>query len=349
VEVIVVVVLARLDLGLLQRLELPGVARVMRQRNIVMLAMFAVAGILALPLFVLVMGKGIQLFHFGFAVTRICSLVLLILGIYLATDLCRLLPGVSRKARVGPGEGGKMWVNAAACAIMCISLAVSVERAYKKARGDLDANWEMPDAADQHDYRSRFADLVRELSSAKYDGAPVIGTFDYQVYCWWLTFRNGYALMPDPFYTTITDGEIEQRMILMCRLLGMNADQFWALISQVNPDVLWLAHWKYNVSNGYTLRPLEDYPSEAIPAIQRTSIATMERLLYVIPNSEKRRLMAEFDAPAPAGAVPRLDLIVLTNGPEYRGFAPPAGEYQKTYENTMFRVFERIPGKGQAN
>jgi hypothetical protein len=75
----------------------------------------------------------------------------------------------------------------------------------------------------------------------------------------------------------------------------------------------------------------------------------MERLLYVIPNSEKRRLMAEFDAPAPAGAVPRLDLIVLTNGPEYRGFAPPAGEYQKTYENTMFRVFERIPGKGQAN
>jgi hypothetical protein len=336
-----VLVLALISLALLRRVDLPAEAEAARKRNVRMLFVFSVASLLAMPVFVLVLGQGIQLFHFELGAEEICSLALLILAVFIFEDFTRLDAGAIGRRRFGEAPRG--WATAGVAAILVVCLGCTMRNAvHRAARRTFIQGGDYPEYLRVPDYRTSFVELTRELSSPKYRGS-VIGTFDGQVYCWWLTFMGGYSEMPDPFCSTLPDAEIERRMMYLSRLVGMNAEQFCDFAGQTYPEVLWLAHQKYQVSREFTFGPLEEYTPEVREKIaEKTDITGMGELVIAIPSSERKRLISEF-ANGPGEAVPRLDFIVLSKGPLLAQFSPPAGKYEKTYENAVFRVFRRIP------
>lgn len=323
-----VVALGALDLILLRR-EGAAEGRLARERNILMLVVFSVASLLVLPLSGVLLGKGIQLYHFEDAVVRICSLALLILSLYLA--------GRRRWLQ----EGGS-WVTPVVWGIMAISLIVSGLLGYGRSARHAHIRADFAEYAALPDYRAEFTKLTEELSSPKYDGLPVLGTFDHQLYAWWVTFRAGYSLLPDPFYTTLADDEIESRLIRFCHELGMSSAQFSDFLDRKYVNALWLGHCKYSVSKAYTLRPLDEYDPAVREEIGRTTILDAGSVM-AIPRSEKERMLAKYRADSTAPASEKLDVIVLLNDPSTQGASPPAAEYRESYRNALFRVFLRKP------
>jgi hypothetical protein len=61
--------------------------------------------------------------------------------------------------------------------------------------------------------------------------------------------------------------------------------------------------------------------------------------VVAVPTSERQRLIAEYLAPQPTAGAPRVDLIVLTKSHYLAPFSPPAGEFEKVYENSIYRVY----------
>ena len=301
-------------------------------RNARLLALSAYLGALfALPAMAILMGRVIQIYHFQGALIRAFSLAGLIVGLQglelaWAAGARRLGARAAHFAR---------WLVLAPAAASCLYFAwVGATRLPARTshmRTDY-AEWRaLPD------YRRGFIALTRELSRPAYADRLVLGTFDHQLWSWWLTFAARYSYLPDACTSNVPDAEIERRLIAFARVLGMTSDEFVALVRRPYVGVFWLGCGKYQASRLYTFAPLPDYAVEDQARIARTEI--FKNFSLSLPTSEQARLRRGFEAAAPSPD--RLDLIVLTRDASVADFVPAPGAFVLAYENPVFRVWTR--------
>lgn len=180
--------------------------------------LFAVMSVLSLPLSAIVLGRGIQVFHFPFRAFGFVILgfafVGLILGWFAFHSLARLSSLRTATLVVG---------SAVAVLALIHGLFFGVRAADEVTKS---AQQRPSLGALVPGYHSDLDALWRELSGPRYRNMHVAGTFDQQLGMLWLTRPSHWLWLPDPFLTTVSDSAIENRVISFCQLIGMSPTEF---------------------------------------------------------------------------------------------------------------------------
>lgn len=186
-------------------------------------------------------------------------------------------------------------------------------------------------------YRVDFARLASELGGSQYDAARVLATFDQQFGMWWLAFRKGYLFIPDPLLSKTADAVIEKRTLQLLKLVGASSEFLDKKLDEAYFDIQFFVHNKWQASDAYSYRKLDDYAPAQLEQIGWTTI--LDSWSVLVPFSERERLLANFAQIAEAEALP--DLVILPNGAGYDKLRGPGSPYRLAYENTTFRVWTR--------
>jgi hypothetical protein len=322
------------------RYLLPPAAATIRTRALRLFALLSLTALLALPATSFLLGSTVQAYHFQETFSRITSLLVLMIGVnaidLLPIALERALRPLHGREAVAAAVHGIVQRTVVVTAVV-ISLLMTTRFARAMPAYERHMRPEFPEWRALPTYRRDFVQLARELESERYKDDVVLGTFDHQLWSWWVTFRPGSTFFSDAMITTLRGSEIERRLMLFCKVLGLNARQFEELINHRVVNIFWLAHDKYQASQAHTFAPLSEYAPEERAAIDETSI--LSSWAVAIPDSERQRLSDKFQRVQPAGE--RLDLIVLTKDAIAGDFHPAGDGFALTYENDTFRVWQK--------
>ena len=300
-----------------------------------------IASVLSGTLSLLVLGRGLQIYHFREEAELVSGYaVLLYAGIVLQGSL----PWFSRTLRIGELSALRLKGIAFAAAVT-VSLAVAAARTREVVKYEQPAQGTMLLAGvPEQRYKSSFAELRAELMRPRYKNAQVMGTFDLQLADWW-QYRSRYIYLPDTFNTTVSDSEVEARVYSYLRLLQVGPEDFNQLLDNDYFLLRVLAGEKYQANARYTPWPIADYSPEAQRRIARTSI--WERLHLEMPTSERRRLLEAYTQFNPiAEPYRKLDVIVLLKGKLRQFFHPENGNLTPAWENDTFEIW--LPGNDGA-
>lgn len=295
-----------------------------RRRLAVFWVVAVVLATAALPLFFAIISQGIFPYMFPDRVRRYAMLaVTLILATTAAT--------IYRSTRLAD----RAWLPKVAGAVIAVAMIGGIgarardilrredhaKTAYRFGGGD--------------SYRVAYRDLVAELRDAKYADAVVLGTLDQQVHIHWQTFVGRRSFVPDGFTSIASDAEIERRLILFCREIGMSTDAFLETLQESSYQSM-IFGGKYQANAANANWPLADYTEEQQARIQRRNLYVSFQ--FEVPRSELARFRAMYEDPGYGAGMPRLDVIVLQRDERLDTLAP--GEaWERTYENAYFRVF----------
>lgn len=308
--------------------------------NIIILSFICIIAYLSLPISVLILGQGIQLWHFHERFIRIFSFTTIIFILYSLSLFYEFFKKNLKKLESKRILNYLFLKRLILILLVILSLSVTIKQAYvfsqnnQHQRGNL-----VPEEPLLTNYRDDFVLLTKELTKKEYKDCKVMGTFDFQLCLWWVAFNRGYSYTPDPFLTTVPDYEIESRLINLCKIIGMPNDNFKKFINQSYVHVYWLGHNKYEASSLYTFYPIADYNKDEQEKIRVSGFdATWWNI--IIPNSERLRLLNRY-LNEPIIDNLKLDLVVLTNDKIFKSNAPPQGKFILSYKNPTFRVWRR--------
>ena len=190
-------------------------------------------------------------------------------------------------------------------------------------------------------YRRSLIKLIRELREPRYRSSAVLGTFDFSLATWWVTFRGGQLYIPDPFLSTVPDQLIEDRMIAFSRLVGMDAEQFSRHLGEDYFLARFHSSAKYQASAAYTYAEFADYLPQDQERIRASTFYQSWQL--AVPRSERRRLLESFSRSGTIDFEDRLDLVILVESKDFPGLTVAHPAFAKTYDNDVFQVWQRVP------
>ncbi|MEI8195263.1 MAG: hypothetical protein WCI73_05080 [Phycisphaerae bacterium] len=284
----------------------------------------------ALPISIITLGQGAQLFHFRDTTRYLVSFFLAFgLGLLVQTIAERWLAAAPATRRLAVYRSAKI-------AVLAITLAGMV---YTFGLGTVPDNIR-PNESNEPGKRQAFLEMTQVVRPLRAAGLDVIATWDPMVYPWWVDMLEGHSYMPEIFATTLPDRVIEKRLAQYCKLLGMNADQFDTFTRSFETQFDFLGECKYNATCTYALAPLSDYePAEQARILASPRDATYN---YTIPLSERARLRRLFESVSTADAdLYRLDLIVLRAKEWETGLKPPSDRFHQVYANPYYQVWVR--------
>ena len=264
--------------------------------------LFAVMSVVSLPLSVIVMGRGIQTFHFPFRAYGFVILGLTFVGLISASlAFERIATLFSQRAAKATA--------AAAVGILVLGhgLFFGVRAADELAISSQQRPWPDGGWAATRGYHDDLDALWRELSGPRYRKAQVAASFDQQLGMLWLTRPSHWLWLPDPFLTTVSDPAIENRIISFCQLIGMSRSEFDHHLRQPYFITYILDSW--------------EWPEHRLPETERLRLDD----LYAVPHPISGRL----------------DLVVLVRNPDYGISSGPGADFEKTYENGTFTIWAR--------
>jgi hypothetical protein len=300
-----------------------------------LLLIIAGASLLALPVSTALLGRATQIYHYPLAATRAFCLAAIVLLLQLAPAVVMSLRSwTGRRARpVSPG----FFAAAAVVVVAGPCLVSSWRLAFDKPRDRTHMRTDVAEYAALDPYRRHFVDLTRRLAAASSDGPIVLGTFDHQVWSWWVTFGTGYSYLPDACTTTLPAEEIERRLITFARLMGMDRDRFLAFVSKPFVLSFWHSCAFHQANALYSRAPLTDY--DAVDRGRIIRARAIDSFQLILPRSERERLAALFDSsPLSDG---QLDVVVLAKAPYSAGLEPPPARFERVYENPGFTMWRR--------
>lgn len=327
-------------LALCARLDPAGGQR--RRALAFLAALPAIAGV-ALPVSCVVLGKSIQPYHFPDEMrvfAGLSMLACLAVGLHLAV----LAIGVERFAAL-QGQSRGVLVARLCAAVLVVLAQMSWAILRHARRADLRAHVrplsDRESRGVRADYHVDFPALVSELRRPEYAGAKVVATFDPLVMGWWSLFGGGHLFAPNPLVTTAGDEMVERRLLLFCAQLEMEPEQVGELLTEYEVVTINLGLAKYQASEAYAFAPLSEYSPELQEWLPRSSI--YNNWLVALPTSERRRLVERYrDLRRETTALPRLDLIVLSNGPSQGPLRPDPSRFELVFQNRVFRIFRPV-------
>lgn len=303
-----------------------------------LLLAIAVCGWIAMPVFSALTGRAIQLYHFADRLTRLTSYVALA-AICLGTWLVGRAFLVRWLRLTLAIRGG--WPLAAGLSVLASGVALEqVFRehvvSYGNPRGDF---------AGTGSYKDDLIELGQVLRSPRFANASVMGTLDHSVNLWWVSFRRGFSLLPDPFHTSRPDAELERRFVNLCHELGASESRFRRLAESFIPQVFWVSEAKYNVSPLYSFAPRDSYTPAQQQAIVNASITAGWNIQ--IPKSEVDRLVKLYTSSEDAwGGFRQPDVLVLNRIDKLGTFSPDTNKYRLAFSNRTFHVYQRLGSVG---
>lgn len=314
------------------------VRRVWRYAVALVLAAFA-----SKPASILLLGKTIHPYHFDDRTYRLCSY--LIIGFALVGIDYVVGRAVTGSRFVAAHRRLARWSIPAAMLLLIVGFvgySTFVYRGSAGFRGHLRERDYPHLVKTRPPYRESFAELTSFLDGHVSDDA-VIASFDHQVFVWWMTFHRGYWFLVEPFVSGIPDEELEIRLALLGKLLGMTSQEYVEFVQRQYIDQLLLGLAKYQASEWYTYSTLDDYTEEQRQII-RKPVDDADKADGVwqtfIPQSELRRLKKHFeDLSLDEFDDRELDVVVLSNSGPERSLAPPLDRWSLVFENDGFRVY----------
>ncbi|GAK55304.1 hypothetical protein U27_02136 [Candidatus Vecturithrix granuli] len=306
------------------------------RRNIWFFICFCFAGWAALPLSGIILSKTIQPQHFLYRLEHIFSLTMLIFLLYAFiwqfTQFSN--PFLLLKKR---------YIRFSQMLILCVillSVTSTIRFAAVFAKNDIPVlGTHEPDSVSTSNYRTDFFNTTQELLKYKMGKLPVLATVDFQIYSWWVSFWKGYAFFPFAFTSPLPDSELEYRLAVFCKLLGMNIEDYQKFIHENYIQYFWQSHLKYQVSSAYSFSSLSDYPQYVQEKIKKTTI--LDNYDIALPLSEEKRLIELFNQITVPIETLNIELIVLTNGMFLQQFSPPDNHFELCYQNSTFRIWRR--------
>ena len=291
-----------------------------------------IGALAAMPVTSIVLGKGIELYHYRDAFTRYFSLALVVVTLHAGGTIWRIAGRTQRR----PERAAAPWAIVLPAALVCVFFTWRFATANPQRADHMRSEFKEWSAFG--DYRQPFVELVRELSRTDYHDHLVLGTFDHQVWSWWMTFRGGYSYLADACTTNATDAELERRTAQLARLVGMSRSDFETFARRRYVMIFWMSCSKYQGTQAYSFAPLDDYSEED----RRTIAGAPDYLNFTValPLSQQARLGNLFDVTRTRD-MGRLDLVVLTKDESMKGLAPPASDFELTFENAVFRLWKR--------
>jgi hypothetical protein len=292
-----------------------------------------VAAVVYFPVSILVLGSTIQPSHFYDRTIRVFSYLVIVLVV-----VC--VGGVAdRLAR------RRAYVYVTLAAVLVIGLGYRMREA-SVFRGHLRPQFFGYASEARPSYRESFAELTSFLDRNVPRDA-VVASFDHQVYSWWLTFHPGYSFLADPFVSSAPDREVEIRLALLCRVLGLSAQEYARLIQEPVINWFWLGSQKYQASLWHTYALLDDYTAEQRQQILQTAAWWHDP---IVPQSELKRLTTQYENVTETESGKRsMDVIVLGNRGLEQPWAPQSDEWRLRFSNDGFRVYVSRDGATDAS
>src|SRR5262249_51812387 len=158
-----------------------------------------------------VLGKAIEIYHFRDVFMRMVSLSILILALISLEVL------VTSRRRASDGLSQRFAILSSAWVPLALLIAAGyliVFPTYQRLQKADHMRPEYPEWQSLKGYRADFVSLVKELTGPDYSEEKVLGTFDHQLWSWWLTFNDGYSYVSDSLITTLSTSERETRLIM---------------------------------------------------------------------------------------------------------------------------------------
>jgi hypothetical protein len=296
-------------------------------RVLILLALLQVGALIAMPLQATLTGTLIQPFHY-LIVSRSVQTCLLVA--WLSYVGGGLLPRFSAAPLV-------------AGALLLASFYVVTQREIvaDQSLGPLRPDIYTPPGPAYH---AAFENLARELDRDLYKDDRVLATTDHQVYVYWVGFHHGFAFLPDNFSTTLSNQEIEDRLLWFARAEDLDPASLGRFLDQKAILVFWLGTDLYQCSPLYHRAPLSDYAPEDV-ARNFAHPPDLGSFALTLPKTDLQRLQDRYAQilASPLQDQPRLDLIILAT--DQRHFplpAPDASRYTLTYHDDYFRVWQAI-------
>jgi hypothetical protein len=331
---IAAVIILRLLIVWQEKLYQPGGGWRWAQPIIAVLASF-LASIIALPLSLVVLGQGVQMGHFLDRAMRYRTLLIVcMLAAIVNFSLLHLARWRPAMNWLRPQDWSVRAKVVSVLALLVMPVAFYFKHGLHSWSPDIQVRifegWPAVPG-----YRAAFEQLS-DFFAHRYTGSSplVLGTFDDQVRVWWQA-KNGQRLyLPDPAMTTLTDQEIESRLISFCRLLGFSERNFIDALRNFYFNTCFLSTLKYQIFPYYHFGSLDDYEPSQINNLEWYSAQ------IVIPNSEMSRLTQKFDAQQPL--VGQLDLIVLNKANRFADYQVPPDRFDRVFQDSEFEVWESV-------
>ena len=309
-------------LGIVRRWRIGG-DQAGRARHVLSIAgLYALAALVAVPLSVVMLGKGIQIYHFAFRADGFA-----ILGFTLVVLLAfRSLP---------PRPSSRTVALAGLVMLGPLHLAFIGYRSIGQATTEFQQRSWNSGWAPIPGYRTDLIALWQELSRSIYADASVLGTFDHQLGMLWASRERHRLWLPDTFLSTVPNVAIERRLVAFAQHVGMSQTTFAARV----PEEYFYNHiingMRWHASRHYMFSDPTQYNRDDQHRIASSDWST------IAPTDEVSRLLELFRNPTAIDG--RLDIIVLNRRSNVGDLPGPTGGYSKTYENESFTVWLKSP------
>jgi hypothetical protein len=289
---------------------------------------------------VLFLKKGVELYHFEYALRHVLSYVLLLDFFYLirlGSDF------VKRKDTKIASFFEREKVEKGLCILICI---LSFFKMFKNAEFALNHFEEKTMFLGKKEYpspsyyRKAFVDLSKVLQREEFH-SKVLASTDIQVFSWWGALGKGFLFNPDPFVSSVPDRLIEERLALLGQIFQWEESQYIQFLADRYTLMFFLGHYKYQAVKSYTFSSLDQYPQEVQNFIQGTVLKFSEAYQIFLPYDEQERLKKEYQKASrwdPLQA--ELDVIVLTKNTMFNPI-PRQDIFGLYYQNEYFQVYTK--------
>ncbi len=277
---------------------------------------------------ILILGKTVQPYHFGNRLSILCTYSLIGVAVLWVDHVVRNIeidtPTLRKAASIARPA---LWI-----VVLTMLSGVSFYKLHLRRQPSVFTSHLRPinhgyAVRQSPSYRESFSELASFLKTTIRSDS-VVASFDHQVFAWWLTFSDGYSFLAEPFVSATPDNELETRLALLCKLLGMSSADYSEFIQLPATQWFWMGAAKYQASSWYTYSSLSDYTRQQREFILQSDYSWQT----FVPQREVQRLRGQFEKLSLSELGSRsLDVIVLTNKDREAGLMPPLKGWQQIF------------------
>lgn len=308
------------------------------------------AGWLAQPLQLLLLGKGSQIYHYLiFTLPTLYSYGVLVLGftfIKLATapELSTLVRRLGDRPQ-WTGATAILFVFGLAGLVGMENKVVTVS-SMTNARQETNVPWYQGGEL----YRPSLRAVEKQFrENPQLKDVRSFATLCYELNFLLAGFYEKRAYLPDNAYSTLSDAELEDRLCEFMKLLQVPRGHFLDF-AQANFILnYWLGCAKYWMTSDYQYSTLDDYTPEQLADLRAQ--AKQSPWLLCLPKSEAVRLSQKYDEtvarPSDHSVAPDAIIVGLE---KTLGLLPDPDLYREVYTNELFSIYtkNKAPNVGNA-
>ena len=302
-------------------------------------AALVIAGWLAQPVQLLLLGKGAEIYHYLINVLpslySYAFIILLFTMVRLAMnpEWGRLMSGLAQKPRWVCGLLLTMILGAQS--VLGAEGRIRTSFTLGTSRQESNAPW----SEAGNSYRPAFRGLDHEFrTNPLLKQTRSFATLCYEVNFLLTGFHDKRAYLPDNGYSTLSDEELEDRLCETMKIIQLKAEDFPHLV-QLNFILnYWLGCAKYWLTSDHQYSTKNDYPPELWTQMEKQAKESPWAL--GLPNSEMQRLSDKYVATLKRESDrSKLPDAIIMSVERQAGLIPRPDWYNAVYTNDVFWVF----------